>query len=123
LKIVHSLRGDREALRIERIRLSCEKKSPKLATWKASDRARTILVLEDNDLQLTSPPAVADAFLPIAMARDDRPDETYMVMTCTEPWYVWPILIDNITYFDLGQRYHPIHLEFDPAGLTPVTAR
>jgi hypothetical protein len=121
--ITHSLRGNIEALRAERIRLACEKKFPKLAAWKASDRARTILVLEDNDIQLTSPPLVADAFLPVAMARDDRPDETYMVMTCAEPWYVWPILIDNITYFDLAKRYHPIHLEIDPAELTPVTTR
>jgi hypothetical protein len=122
-QIVHSLRGNREGLRAERIRLACEKKFPKLAAWKASDRARTILVLEDNDIQLTNQSVVADAFLSIAMARDDRPDETYMLMTCTEPWYGWPILIDNVTYFDLAGRYHPIHLEIDPAELTPVTAR
>src|SRR5262249_55521794 len=73
-KVVHRLPRDREVLRAERIRLACEKKFPKLAVWKASDGARTILVLEDNDIQLTSPQAVADTFLPIAMARDDRPD-------------------------------------------------
>lgn len=122
-RVVHRLPGDRETLRAERIRLACEKKFPKLAAWKASDGARTILVLEDNDIQVTSTQAVADTFLPIAMARNDRPDETYMLTTCTEPWYAWPILIDNITYFDLAQRYHPIHLEIDPAGLSPVTAR
>jgi hypothetical protein len=122
-KIVHTLRGNREALRAERIRLACEKKFPKLAAWKVSDNARTILVLEDNDIQLTNQSVVADAFLSIAMARADRPDETYMLMTCAEPWYVWPILIDNITYFDLAKRYHPIHLEIEPAVLTPVTVR
>jgi hypothetical protein len=67
------------------------------------------------------PRVVAKAFLPIAMARDDRPDETYMIMTCCEPWYAWPILIDNVTYFDLARRRYPIHLEIDPAVLTSVT--
>jgi hypothetical protein len=122
VKVVHSLPGNREALRAERMRLACEKKFPKLAAWKASDRARTILVLEDNDIQVTSPQAVADTFLPIAMARDDRPDETYMLMTCVEPWYAWPILIGNNTYFDLAKQTQQIHFEIDPAELTSVTA-
>jgi hypothetical protein len=121
-QITHSLQGNRYVLRAERIRLACKKKFPKLAAWKASDRARTILVLEDNDIQLTNPQIVAETFLPIAMARNDRPDETYMLMTCTEPWYGWPILIDNMTYFDLAKR-HPVHFEIDPAELTTVTAR
>jgi hypothetical protein len=122
-KIVHRAPPNREALRAERLRLTCEKKFPKLAAWKAANNARTILVLEDNDIQLTNTQTVADAFLPIAMARADRPDETYMLMTCAEPWYAWPILIDNVSYFDLAQRYHPVRLEIDPAGLSPVTAR
>jgi hypothetical protein len=121
-QVVHNLKGDRKALRADRIRLSCEKKFSKLAVWKAAG-ARTIFVMEDNDIQLTNPSVVADAFLSIAMARNDRPDETYMLMTCTDPWYAWPILIDNVTYFDFAQRYHPIHVEIDPAGLTPVTPR
>jgi hypothetical protein len=121
--ITHSLRGDRGAIRSERIRLACEKKFPKLAAWKASDKARTIFVMEDNDIQLTSPQIVADAFLPIAMARGDRPDDTYMLMTCAEPWYGWPILIDNVSYFNLAKRCHPVHFEIDPAILTPVTPR
>jgi hypothetical protein len=122
-QITHSLRGDRKAIRSERIRLACEKKFPKLASWKASDKARTILVMEDNDIQLTSPQIVTDAFLPIALARGDRPDATYMLMTCTEPWYGWPVLIDNVSYFDLAKRCHPVHFEIDPASLTPVTPR
>jgi hypothetical protein len=120
-QIVHSVGGDRESLRAERLRLACEKKFPKLAVWKNSNGARTVLVMEDNDIQLTSPPAVADAFLPIAKSRDDRPDETYMLMTCTDPWYAWPILIDDMTYFDLAQSSYPSHFEINPATLMPVT--
>jgi hypothetical protein len=117
--IVHTVPGSsKETLRSERLLLACRKKFPKLAAWKRSDCARTILILEDNDIQLTNQVLVADAFLPLAMARDDRPDETYMIMTCTEPWYVWPILIDGKTYFD-----RPDHFEIDPTTLTAVTGR
>jgi hypothetical protein len=119
LQIVHGVPGaSKEALRGDRILLACQKKFPKLAAWKRSDHARTILVLEDNDIQLTNHELVADAFLPLAMARDDRPDETYMIMTCTEPWYAWPILVDDQSYFD-----RPNQFEIDPTTLTAVTSR
>lgn len=101
------------ALRIQR---ACDKKFPKLDMWKRSDRARTILVLEDNDIQLTNVTNVAEAFLPIAKARADRPDETYLVATYTSPWYAWPLLIDGRTYFDLAEISHPVHFEMDDAG-------
>jgi hypothetical protein len=121
--IKHRLSGDTDAMRRDRIQRACNDKFPKLAAWKASDRARTILILEDNDIQLTNQAIVAEAYLPIAKARDDRPDETYMLMTCTDTWYAWPLLIDSVSYFDLAGRYHPVHLEFDSKTLTPVTAR
>ena len=65
---------------------------------------------------------------PVIIKQDEakpaiRPDEVYMLMTCAEPWYAWPILIDNNTYFELAVRSRPIHFEIDPAELTPVTAR
>jgi hypothetical protein len=90
--------------------------------WKQSDNARTILVLEDNDVQLTNQSIVTDAFLPIAQARAEAPDETYLVSTCTSPWYAWPILINGRTYFDLAATQHPIYFEMDNAGnlITPV---
>ena len=47
-----------------RIRRACEKKFPKLR--KRLDGARTILVLEDNDVQTTNVDRVADAYLPVA---------------------------------------------------------
>jgi len=62
---------------------------------------RVVLVLEENDIQLTSPSIVADAFVPLAKERDDRPDETYLVITCMDSWHACPILIDGRPYFDL----------------------
>ena len=67
-------------------------------------------------MQLTNPSNVAETFLPIALARADAPDETYMVSTCTSPWYAWPILINGRTYFDLAATSHPIHFEMDATG-------
>jgi hypothetical protein len=32
-----------------------DKKFPKLAAWKNTEKAKTILVLEQNDIQLTNP--------------------------------------------------------------------
>ncbi|MGJ5074555.1 hypothetical protein [Bradyrhizobium oligotrophicum] len=102
--------------RAPRIQRSCNDKFPKLAAWKCSDNARTILVLEDNDIYLTNQIIVADTFLPIARARADAPDETYMVSTCTQPWYAWPILVNGRSYFDLAAISHPIHFEMEAGG-------
>jgi hypothetical protein len=121
--IQHVLTADREKLRAKRIQQAVDDKFPKLAAWKA-DGARTILILEDNDIQLTNESLVANAFVKIAKERNDRPDETYMLNTCTAPtWYAWPILIDGVSFFDLSERYHPIHIEIDSATLTGVTHR
>jgi hypothetical protein len=114
-QLKHLASGSTEprALRIER---ACEKKFPKLGTWKCSDNARTILVFEDNDVQLTNVSVVAETFIPIAKARADAPDETYMVATCTKPWYAWPLLVNGQSYFEFAAIYHPLHLEMDAAG-------
>ena len=88
-------------LRDQRIQRACDDKWPKLAQWKQSQGARTILVLEHNDVQTTNVFVVADAYLRVNASRADAPDETYMVSTYTSPWYAWPILIDGQSYFDL----------------------
>jgi hypothetical protein len=46
--------------RAPRIQRACDDKLPKLAMWKQCENARTILVLEDNDVQLTNQSVVAD---------------------------------------------------------------
>jgi hypothetical protein len=99
-----------------RIQRACEAKFPKLAVWKRSHRARTILVLEDNDLQLTNHIIVAETFLPIAKTRTDVPDETYLVSTCSQPWYACPILVNGQNCFELEAISHPIHFEIDVIG-------
>lgn len=102
--------------RTDRIARACGKKFPKLARWKQSADARTILVLEDNDVQLTNEAVVADTCLPIARGRSDAPDETYLVSTWSLPWHGWPLLVDGRDLFDFAQAEHPICFEVDTNG-------
>lgn len=111
-------------LRTDRMQAAVVKKFPKLAAWKTNDKARTILVLEQNDIQLTNASIVADTYLPLTMARTDRPDETYLVATCMSPnWWMWPILIGDRSYYDIAQSTETSYWEFDPTKLSALTKR
>jgi hypothetical protein len=110
LQVKH-LTSDLTKERAARIERACEDKFPKLATWKKKG-ARSILVLEDNDIQLTNPATVAEAFVPAARTRNDAPDETYMVATCMDPWQLWPLLVDGRSYQELAK--------WGQAGNTPI---
>jgi hypothetical protein len=112
-----------EQLRKERIQDAIDKKFPKLAGWKRDEKATTVLVLEQNDIQLTAPDLVADAYVPLAKERADRPDETYLVVSCMTPWHVWPILIGDKSYVELVQSGEAEFEGIDPAGLVPLTKR
>jgi hypothetical protein len=108
--------------RIDRIKRAIESKFPKLAGWKL-EGAKTILVLEQNDIQLTNEGIVTDTFVPLAMARMDRPDETYLVVSCMKPaWLGYPILIGDETFYDLARKQDaPVYWEIDQNALTPLT--
>jgi hypothetical protein len=111
-----------DQLRADRMKAAVDKKFPKLAAWKNDEGARSILVLEQNDIQLTNPSIVADTYLPLATAREDRPDETYLVATCLGPkWWIWPILIGNRSYFDIAQSDEPLYWEVDPSAFHDLT--
>ena len=113
--------GDQQ--RKDRIREAVERKFPKLAAWKRDANARTILVLEDNDIQLTNQAIVTETYLPLAMGRADRPDETYLVASCIDPWHAWPILIGDKSYFNFAQAGDAQDWQIDPARLVPLTKR
>lgn len=123
VKIVHVLNGNLDQQRSDRLQRACDKKFPKLAAWKRNHGARTILVLEDNDIQLTNYEAVAKAYIPLALKRNNRPDETYLVSTCTPPWNAWPLMIDDQTLYSRCVDGYASRWEIDPTGLTPATSR
>jgi hypothetical protein len=113
-----------EKKRRDRMQAAVDKKFPKLAAWKTYYNAKTILVLEQNDIQLTNASIVADTYLPLAKARTDRPDETYLVAPCMSPkWWMWPILVDGRSYYDFAQTDEASYWEFDPAKLVALTHR
>ena len=127
MQIRHDVKGnpqERQEQREQRIRLACDAKLGKLASWKRDAGARTILLLENPDMQATDSTSVAEAFLSIAEGRLDRPDETYLIDTSINPtWYLWPLLIDDQSYFDLGRKRHPLPWEMDGTVLVSATKR
>lgn len=127
--IIRHLTGNPEEAqqaRTDRLREACEKKCPKLAAWKRDKGARTVLALEDNDMWTTNQGIVAETYLPLTQARDDRPDETYLVSTHLgdKLWFAWPILVDDRSIYDLeGPDGQSVCWEIYPAELEALTQR
>lgn len=121
--VVHLVGDNLEAARLDRIREACERKFPKLAEWKRSHGARTVLVLEDNDIQLTNPQLVANAVFHAEKIVADKPDDIYLVTTCVEnPWWVTCIRCGDKSYYDFGEPDERIW-EVDPGTLLSLTER
>ena len=62
-------------------------KLPKLAAWKTLG-ARTVLILEGIDDQLTNPVVVAKAVLVAEKQIGNEPDEIYFLFSPIVPWSV-----------------------------------
>jgi len=112
---------DAEQLRIDPVREAIEREFPKLAAWKRVENAKTILVLESNTISLADHVFLAQTFMTLAMARADRPDETYLVDSSRNPWLVLPILIDSKSFFDFLESSEAQRSQFDPTMLVPLT--
>jgi hypothetical protein len=115
--LVDQLENSRD-LRIER---ACQAKYPKLAAWKARG-ARTVLILEENDIQLTNVIDVCGSLLRVERSFQVVPDEVYLVTTSITPWWVWHLRVDRSSFFDLinpDDRAWDVH----PSTLTSVTNR
>jgi hypothetical protein len=111
--------GNLEKARTTRLEKACEDKFPKLAMWKR-DGARTVLVLEENDLSLTNHQVVADALVPAEATMPDAADEIFLVSTpIADKWWVTCLRRAGKTYYDDGERFH----EVNPAMLTALTKR
>lgn len=111
--------SDLEKARTARLQKACEDKFPKLAAWKR-DGARTVLVLEENDLSLTNHQRVADVLGPAEAAMPDAADEVFLVSThIARTWWVTCLRRAGKSYYDDGERFH----EVDPAILGRLTSR
>ena len=90
---------DLEALRACRLRRALGKKLPKLRCCE-SEGARTVLVLESDDIALTEPNLVVDALAGLQGEFTGElpfPDEIYFVDTASSegPWWVWRMKYDG----------------------------
>jgi hypothetical protein len=98
--IRHSVTGDVEAGRRDRLEAAYNRKIPKLLQWKASG-ARTILILEEDDIFLTNHFNVADALAQVEASRTDRPDEVYLLSVFTSMWLITRLRLSDKTLYDL----------------------
>jgi len=121
LHVVHVV-SDVENRRLERITIALKKKMPKLAIWKKDADARTVLVLEENDIQLTNCHVVTDAVLKSEQTLGRAADEIYLVTTSFTPWQVHFVRVGDRSYFDLSD---PDERSWDahPSQLSSLTSR
>jgi hypothetical protein len=121
LQVVHVV-SDVENRRLERVAAALKKKMPKLAAWKRDAGARTVLVLEENDIQLTNCHVVTDAVLKSEQTLGRAADEIYLVTTSFAPWQVHFVRVSDRTYFDLSD---PDERSWDahPSQLSSLTGR
>jgi hypothetical protein len=108
-------------LRMRRIRRACQQKFPELAVWK-SRGARTVLILEGVDDQLTNPIDVAKSVLLAEKAVGNEPDEIYFLFSIIEPWSVWHIRVGTRSFFDLSKPKDRAW-GVDPQTLSKITDR
>jgi hypothetical protein len=112
--------GDVEKARQVRLERTCDDKFGKLAKWRREEGARSVLVMEENDLSLTNHQVVAEAMASAEAGRLDAPDEIFLVSTISpNPWWVTCLRRSGKTYYDGGERF----FELDPANLIQLTKR
>ncbi len=119
-EILQTITEDLETARRARILRACEDKFPKLAAWQGRG-AKSILILEDNDIQNTGDHLVADALLVAEQQIDcQKPDEIYLVTTFSSLWYGHILRIGEKTYFDF-EDHDGRSWEIDPTSLIDAT--
>ena len=109
---VACLSPDKEKLEIRRtvrLRETLHRKCPKLQRCKEKFGARTVLVLESDDMALTNDELVGECLAALLPKCADPPDEIYLVETESQYWWVscmkfdadcWPVqcLIEPVTF-------------------------
>jgi hypothetical protein len=104
-----------------RLQEACARKFPKLDVWKRNG-ARTVLILEENDIFLTNAQVVYETLARLEPAFSNRPDEIYMVSTVVDPWGVYALRVGNQGYYAISQTRNSL-TQFDPKTLDDLTGR
>ena len=114
---------DARAIRIARSYDDKLGEGSNLLHWKGHANARTVLVLESNDLPLSSSAGITETVLEVEKTVTDRPDEVFLVCTDHPNWWtVTCIREDDKSHFDWDDQYERI-LQVDPAELCALTKR
>jgi uncharacterized protein (DUF2249 family) len=104
------IEGDPEALRVERIRRAFDKKCPKLSAWARDGRA-SVLILESDDIQLSSVSVNMAAVRAALAGRRDQPDIIVLVETDGTPATGWVLKEGDLLGDDVprlnGVGYYP----------------
>lgn len=109
---------DYEKLRIARVKGAVDRKLPKLHQSKGAN-ARSILVLENRDLALSSHIGIGDAVEQVLAGRSDVPDEVWLVdAVIPGSWKVICLVRDGVVFPD-DQSEKRLH-EFNPANLQQI---
>ena len=106
LEIRRSCPADLEQRRGKRLQAAFRDKCPKLEQCRVAWRrltVRTVLVLESDDIALTSVELVAEHVKTIVTQRNDAPDEIFLVESESDPWRVWPLKQDQDHWPETGR--------------------
>jgi len=111
-----------EDRRKERLQETCRKKFPKLKAWK-DNGARSVLVLEDRDIQLSNAEVVFEALRQLDRSDGMVPDEIYLIDSCVDEfWHVYTLRLDSWNYYELSESGGCL-TEVDPKVLIDLTGR
>jgi len=112
-----------EAERSSRLKRVYESHARKLETWKSARNARTILILEEADIQTTREDLVADALQTVEQNAEAKPDEVWLVSTAVSSiWHSWWLRVGQQYCEDLSYRGNSLS-EVDPRTLVRLTER
>ena len=112
-----------EERRANRLRQAFSKKCPKLKHAK-DEGARTLLVLENEDVTLASFDLIGNLIPNLLAERGAEPDEIYLAETHTDPWWVWPMKLDGDHWSTAdGSELKWTPTPFDGAGLGNLSGR
>ncbi|MDF2366308.1 hypothetical protein [Sneathiella sp.] len=105
---------DVEIHRAKRLGIALDNKCPKLHLC-AAEGARTVLILEDNDVALSNHILIWEALSEVMAGREDLPDEIYLVDTSTSIWALWRLKYDEDIFLEDGWEY------LEPNELADIT--
>jgi hypothetical protein len=119
LRISRHPPSDLEVLRAAHIKQMLEKKLPKLEAW-ALDGARTVLVLESEDIALTNHSLVLEALKLSLQFQTFCPDYIFFVYAVGSPWIV-QTLVSEKQFPEIPYQWYS-YQEFESSKLVDLLA-